>query len=87
MTAFGCIVMDRYSRRRICPASSGRRSTRAAGTTPEKAPPSVIHAPRRRHSEKPLEFYDLFETVSPGPYLELFARNAREGWTSWGNEV
>ena len=30
--------------------------------------------PRGRHSEKPEEFYRLVETVSPGPYLEMFAR-------------
>lgn len=40
-----------------------------------------------RHSAKPPEFFDLVETVSPGPYLELFARNNRPGWDAWGNEV
>ena len=42
---------------------------------------------RGRHSEKPEEFQDMIETVSPGPYLELFARRPRPGWTVWGNEV
>jgi len=41
----------------------------------------------KRHSRKPEEFQDMVETVSPGPYLELFARRPREGWTVWGNEV
>lgn len=41
----------------------------------------------RRHSEKPREFFDLVERVSPGPYLEMFARTRRDGWDSWGNEV
>jgi N6-adenosine-specific RNA methylase IME4 len=43
--------------------------------------------PRRRHSQKPEAFQDLVEQVSPGPYLELFARRKRLGWDVWGNEV
>lgn len=43
--------------------------------------------PRGRHSVKPEAFQDMVETVSPGPYLELFARRPRLGWTVWGNEV
>lgn len=43
--------------------------------------------PRGRHSEKPNAFYDLVERVSPGPYLELFARRTRLGWTCIGDEV
>ena len=42
---------------------------------------------RGKHSEKPEAFQDMVETVSPGPYLELFARRPRLGWTVWGNEV
>jgi N6-adenosine-specific RNA methylase IME4 len=40
-----------------------------------------------RHSAKPPEFITLVEEVSPGPYLELFARDKRDGWHAWGNEV
>jgi len=36
---------------------------------------------------KPEAFQDMVESVSPGPYLELFARRKRPGWHSWGNEV
>ena len=43
--------------------------------------------PRGRHSAKPEAFQDMVETVSPGPYLEMFARRRRLGWTTWGNEV
>lgn len=39
------------------------------------------------HSAKPREFIDLVGRVSPGPYVELFARDKREGWHAWGNEV
>lgn len=43
--------------------------------------------PKRGHSSKPDEFYELVETCSPGPWLELFARKPRTGWVSWGAEV
>jgi N6-adenosine-specific RNA methylase IME4 len=42
--------------------------------------------PRGRHSEKPDAFLDVVERVSPGPYLEMFARRARFGWDYWGDE-
>ena len=48
---------------------------------------TVFQWSRGRHSAKPEAFQDMVETVSPGPYLELFARRARPGWTVWGNEV
>ena len=40
-----------------------------------------------QHSAKPPEFYAMVENVSPGPYLEMFAREKRSGWAVWGNEV
>jgi len=43
--------------------------------------------PRGEHSAKPDAFYDLVESVSPGPYLELFARRQRLGWDTWGDEA
>ncbi len=46
-----------------------------------------ISSPRRRHSEKPDEFYDRCRQLTAGPYLELFARCYRDGWTVWGNEI
>lgn len=39
------------------------------------------------HSAKPPEFYRMVESMSPGPYLEMFARAPRTGWSVWGNEV
>jgi N6-adenosine-specific RNA methylase IME4 len=50
---------------------------------------SVIAAnkPVAEHSRKPDVFLDLAETVSPGPYLELFARRQRLGWDTWGDEA
>lgn len=41
----------------------------------------------RKHSQKPRSVRRLIEKVSPGPRLELFAREQHEGWTVWGNEV
>jgi N6-adenosine-specific RNA methylase IME4 len=43
--------------------------------------------PRAGHSTKPEAFFDLVESVSPGPYLELFARRQRLGWDTWGDEA
>jgi N6-adenosine-specific RNA methylase IME4 len=44
-------------------------------------------AHRTVHSAKPDRFYEMVERVSPGPYLELFARRRRYGWDVWGNEA
>jgi N6-adenosine-specific RNA methylase IME4 len=58
-------------------------------TPPENArPPSVLYAPRREHSRKPDEAYELIERMYPElPKIELFARARRPGWDAWGNEV
>jgi N6-adenosine-specific RNA methylase IME4 len=48
---------------------------------------SVIDAPKLAHSRKPELFLDEIERVSPGPFLELFARRQRLGWDTWGNEA
>lgn len=48
---------------------------------------NVISARRREHSRKPTEAYWLIEQASPGPRLELFAREERAGWDVWGDEA
>jgi N6-adenosine-specific RNA methylase IME4 len=48
---------------------------------------NMIATRKREHSRKPTETYGLIERCSPGPYLEIFAREPAPGWTSWGNEV
>ena len=53
---------------------------------PLVARPSVINGPKREHSRKPEESYSLIEATSPGPRLEIFSRQPREGWTVWGND-
>ena len=40
-----------------------------------------------RHSTKPPESYELIESCSPAPYLEMFSRSGRKGWTVWGAEA
>jgi len=47
---------------------------------------NILATRKREHSRKPDEIYDLIEACSPGPYLELFARFPRSGWSQWGNE-
>lgn len=47
----------------------------------------LIVAPVREHSRKPDEFFARTERLVDGPYLELFSRESREGWSTWGNEV
>lgn len=47
----------------------------------------VIWEPRREHSRKPDCVYERIERLVAGPYLELFARNTRPGWSSWGDQV
>lgn len=42
---------------------------------------------KREHSRKPEQLYDIIEACSPGPYLELFARQRRPEWVAWGNEL
>lgn len=57
-----------------------RRGTPSA----RRAPSTWFQWPRGVHSAKPAAFYDLVEQVSPGPYVELFAREPRLGWDHWG---
>lgn len=50
---------------------------------------TLFSAPRgpKGHSSKPPEFYQLIESCSPGPYLEMFARSSRTDWKAWGAEA
>lgn len=46
-----------------------------------------IIAPVREHSRKPDGIHERIERLVAGPYLELFARQRRPGWTVWGNQT
>lgn len=48
---------------------------------------TVFEAPVREHSRKPEEFYEIVEAFCSGPRAELFSRQRRRGWRSYGNEV
>lgn len=43
-----------------------------------------FEAPCKKHSEKPDEFYRLVESCSYAPYIDIFGRREREGWSVWG---
>jgi N6-adenosine-specific RNA methylase IME4 len=46
----------------------------------------ILTSQPKVHSTKPDLFLDHVEQLSPGPYLELFARRQRLGWDTWGLE-
>lgn len=48
---------------------------------------SIFEADVTAHSAKPQIVYEWIEAMYTGPYIELFARNTRPGWESWGNEL
>lgn len=54
---------------------------------PGRSQVNMIETRKREHSRKPDEQYDLIESCSPGPYLELFSRHPRPNWTLWGDEA
>jgi N6-adenosine-specific RNA methylase IME4 len=54
---------------------------------PARSQVNMIESRKREHSRKPDEQYELIEACSPGPFLELFARHPRPGWTVWGDEA
>lgn len=53
---------------------------------PARSQVNMIETRKREHSRKPDEQYPFIESCSPGPYLEMFARNAHPNWHVWGNE-
>lgn len=64
-----------------------RSHARGQRTLGRRIDRSWFEWPRSEHSAKPEAFLDLVEQVSPGPYLELFARRQRLGWDTWGDEA
>lgn len=49
--------------------------------------PNIIFAEREEHSAKPEKAYQLAEQLSPEPRIDLFSRQKRKGWDTWGDEV
>ncbi|MEJ8573213.1 MT-A70 family methyltransferase [Microbaculum marinum] len=48
---------------------------------------NMIASRKREHSRKPDEQYEIIESCSPGPRLEMFSRGVRRGWEVWGNQA
>ena len=65
----------------------GIRGRDARTLAPGRRQVNMIQARKREHSRKPDAQYDLIESCSWGPYLELFGRGVRPGWTVWGNQA
>jgi len=72
----------------------GQHELLLVGTKGHFSPPaqelrisSVIESKRTKHSKKPDLIYETLEKMFPaGKFLEMFARDSRDKWTSWGNE-
>lgn len=62
-------------------ANRGRSVRKDAGVH------EIIMAPAREHSRKPDEVYRRLERYADGPYLDMFGRQSRPGWTVWGDQA
>jgi N6-adenosine-specific RNA methylase IME4 len=65
----------------------GVRGKNARTLQPGRSQENIITSQKREHSRKPDEQYQIIESCSPGPYIELFGRGPRKGWFVWGNQA
>lgn len=65
----------------------GVRGKNARTLGPGRTQVNYLSSRKREHSRKPDEQYTIIEACSSAPYLELFGRGVRQGWTTWGNEA
>ena len=65
----------------------GTRGKNARTLAPGRSQVNFLATMKREHSRKPDEIFPIIEACSPGPRLELFAREKRKGWTVWGNQA
>ena len=65
----------------------GVRGKSARTLAPGRSQVNYLATRKREHSRKPDEQYAIIESCSRGPYLELFARGTRPGWTYWGHQA
>ena len=65
----------------------GVKGKNARTLAPGRSQVNIIRTRKREHSRKPDEQYEIIESCSSGPYLEMFARGARKNWTTWGNQA
>lgn len=54
---------------------------------PGRTQTNIIIEQKRAHPIKPDSVFNIIESCSPGPYIELFARFKRRGWAHWGDET
>lgn len=64
----------------------GVRGKNARTLAPGRRQVNFLATQKREHSRKPDEQYPLIESCSRGPFIELFARGPRAGWSVWGNQ-
>lgn len=64
----------------------GVRGKNARTLQPGRSQENIISSRKREHSRKPDEQYEIIESCSNGPFIELFARGPRKGWFVWGNQ-
>ena len=62
-------------------------ATRGKPQRKDKGVRKLVVDPRREHSRKPDDVRNRIERLVDGPYIELFARDTRPGWHSWGNQM
>lgn len=65
----------------------GIRGKNARTLQPGRTQVNLLATRKREHSRKPDELFTLIEACSAGPFLELFARGTKKGWTTWGNQA
>jgi N6-adenosine-specific RNA methylase IME4 len=65
----------------------GTRGRNARTLAPGRRQVNLLASRKREHSRKPDEQYGIIEACSWGPYLELFGRGVRKGWTVWGDQA
>ena len=65
----------------------GVKGKNARTLAPGRSQVNFLKTQKREHSRKPDEFYNIVESCSSGPYLEMFARGSRPGWSTWGNQA
>lgn len=79
--AYECYLAEDEQEMERCFLATWRQPRRVA-----KDVRRLILAPRREHSRKPDEIPPEIVRLTKGPYLELFGRKSRPGWTVWGKQ-
>ncbi len=65
----------------------GIKGNNARTLAPGRSQVNLFRTQKREHSRKPDEIFEIIEGCSNGPFIELFARGHRPGWTLWGNQA